>query len=270
MRPASAAITPVSPRKWVGLSDIKRALRALAGVSKTPNRTDLVGVFIGSLTGPSAHTLFVRVWRDPIGRALLEEGRDLGRTLSDRSYLSSLPQGTFGRAYYDWTAERNYTAEGIADAIRSQVPRDFGGPRPTMAARVVDMHDLWHLLNGWDSDILGEVHLLGYSHAQLGAYVWLLLGLLANIPLVLGGRFDGLTYLRNAIRRGKKATLLAAVDWEAMLPLRLEDVRQRLGIDEPIPYRKLSFEELAELRRTAPVHRFLAALFGSLRSRPRP
>lgn len=261
MNPATTSITLMSERKWVGLSDMKRALRALAGVSKDPNRTDLVGVFIGSLTGPSAHTLFVKVWNDPIGRTLLEEGRDLGRTLGDRSYLSSLPQGTFGRAYYDWTADRNYTAEGIADAISSQVPRNLGGPGPTMAARVVDMHDLWHVLNGWDTDILGEVHLLGYSHAQLGAYVWLLLGLLANIPLVLGGRFDGLKYLRDSIRRGKKAKLLAAVDWEAMLPLPLDEVRQRLSIDQPTAYRKLSYEDLDELRRSAPVHRFLRAVF---------
>lgn len=33
-----------------------------------------------------------------------------------------------------------------------------------MHARVVDMHELWHVLNGWDDDIRGELHLLGYSY----------------------------------------------------------------------------------------------------------
>lgn len=247
-------------KKRVGRAEIARAFRALREFGKDPNRTDLVGEFIGSLTGPSADVLFARVWSDPVGRTLLEEGRDLGRTLGDRDYLSSLPPGTLGRAYFEWTESRYFTAEGIADAIRAQVPRQLDGPGPTLAARVVDMHDLWHVMNEWDSDILGEMHLLGYSYAQLGAYAWLVLALLSNLALVLAGRFDGVACLRDAIRRGRRAALLPAVDWEAMLPLPLDEVRRRLGVEEPTPYRKLGFEELNELRRTSPVYRALRAV----------
>ncbi len=244
-------------KKRVSRADVAKALAALRVFSKDPDRTDKVGEFLSSLTGPSKEALFVRVWNDPVGRALLEEGRDLSKTLNDRAYLSSLPPGSFGRAYFEWTAARDFSAEGIAEAIRSQVPRQLDEPRPAMAARAIDMHDLWHVLNGWDSDILGELHLLGYSYAQFGGYAWLWLALLTNLGLVLGGRFDGIGYLRNAIRRGRKASLLTAVDWEAMLPLPLEEVRRRLGVEEPVAYRKMSFDELRAIRTRSPVYKFL-------------
>ena len=244
-------------RKWVGPADVLRALTALKGFSADPDRTDLIGEFIGSLTGPSAADLFEQVWSDPVGRSILAEGRDLGRTLGDRDYLSTLPAGSLGRAYFDWTASRDFTAEGIAAAISSQVPRTFADPGATMGARVVDMHDLWHVLNEWDSDIHGEIHLLGYSYAQLGAYAWLGLGLLSNLALVLGGRFSGLRYLWDAVGRGREAAPLVAVDWEAMLPLPIDEVRQRLGIAPPTPYERLTYAELADLRRNGAVFRML-------------
>ncbi len=247
-------------KSTVGPADVVKALRALGGVGRDPNRTDLIGDFIASLTGPSADALFDEVWRDPVGRRLLEEGRDLEKTLNDRAYLSALPPGSLGRAYFDWTAARDLSAEGLADAISGQVTRTLDGPRPTMAARIVDMHDLWHVVNGWGSDIHGELHLLGFSYAQLGAYAWLILGSLTTLVLASAGRREGMGYLRDSIRRGRKATLLAAVDWEAMLPLPLDEVRQRLGIEEPKPYRELKIEELDEIRKKSSLFKFLQAV----------
>jgi len=224
---------------WVHPRDIVKAFATLGELKKDPNRTDLVGEFIGLLTGPSADRLFRKVWHDPVGRSILQEGRDLRATLADRPYLSCLPAGSLGRAYFDWTNTRDFTADGLAREISNQVVRGRKDARSTMGTRVVDMHDLWHVLNGWDSDIFGEMHLLGYSYAQLGGWAWLILGLIANAILATRGRFEGIGYLRNAIRRGRRATLLVAVDWEAMLPLPLEEVRRQLSIPTPESYRKL-------------------------------
>jgi len=229
----------VTDKGWVHPRDIVKAFATLGALKKDPNRTDLVGEFIGLLTGPSADRLFRRVWLDPVGRAILQEGRDLRTTLADRPYLSSLPTGSLGRTYFEWTSKRDFTADGLAQEISNRVARGRSDPRSVMGTRVVDMHDLWHVLNGWDSDIYGEIHLLGYSYAQLGGWAWLILGLIANSILATRGRFEGIGYLRNAIRRGRRATLLVAVDWEAMLPRPLEDVRCQLSIPHPEAYQKL-------------------------------
>ena len=226
-------------RGWVHPRDILKAFGVLGELRKNPQRTDLVGDFIGRLTGPSADRLFRRVWNDPVGRRVLQEQRDLRATLADRAYLSGLPAGSLGRAYFDWTSTRDFTADGLANEISKQVGRELNSPRATMGARVVDMHDLWHILNGWDSDIFGEIHLLGYSYAQLGGWAWLILGVIANSILATKGRFEGIGYLRNAMRRGHRASMLVAVDWEAMLPLPLEEVRQQLSIARPEPYQRL-------------------------------
>jgi len=247
-------------KSWVGPRDLATALAALGEIARDPDRTDKIGEFIATLTGPSADVLFGKVWDDPSGRAILEEGRDLRATLGNRAYLASLPAGSFGRTYFEWTAARDFTAEGIAEAISAQVPRTLSDPGATLATRIVDMHDLWHVLNGWDSDILGEMHLLGYSFAQLGAYSWLALGVLANVPLVLAGRFDGVGCLWRAIGRGRSASLLVAVDWEAMLPLPLDEVRRRLEVAPPEPYERLTFAEMKTMGDRSPLVRLLRAV----------
>jgi len=241
-------------------ADVAHAMKALGGVIRDPDRTDLIGEFIGSLSGPSAQRVFEAVWADPVGRAILEEGRDLRATLSDREALAAMPPGSLGRAYCEWTATHAFDADGIADAVSGQIARDFADPQATLGARVVDMHDLWHVVNGWDSDIHRELHLLGYSYAQLGGWAWLILARLAVVLLASGGRREGRGYLRTAIERGRRAHLLPAADWEALLPLPLPEVRRRLGVDEPVPYRKLEFAEAAEIRAKSPVVRFLQAV----------
>ena len=244
---------------WVHPREVVKAFATLGELRKDANRTDLVGEFIGRLTGPSADRLFRKVWHDPVGRSILQEGRDLRATLADRPYLSSLPEGSLGRTYFDWTSTRDFTADGLAQEVSNQVGREHKDPRSTMSARVVDMHDLWHVLNGWDSDIFGEMHLLGYSYAQLGGWAWLILGLIANSILATRGRFEGLGYLRNSIRRGRRATLLVAVDWEAMLLLPLEEVRRQLSISDPEPYQRLQNEEAKALRKRSLIRRVLGS-----------
>jgi ubiquinone biosynthesis protein COQ4 len=244
-------------RRWVTPADMLRAIRALGGAIRGPDRTDLIGEFISATSGSSGAQLYDELMADPEARAILEESRDLKATLSDREALAAMPLGSLGRAYFEWTDQHDFDAEGIADAIRKQVPRDLGGPFATLSARVVDQHDLWHVLNGWDSDIHGEVHLLGFSYAQLGGRGWLLLGRLAVFFLSSAGRSDTAGYLKNAIERGRKAPTLAGVDWEAMLPLPLEEVRRRLGVDDPTPYERLDRAEIQRLRAKSPVLRFL-------------
>ena len=128
-------------RGWTHPRDILKAFSALGELTKDPNRTDLVGDFIGLLSGPSSDRLLRKVWNDPMGRSILQEGPDLRATLADRTYLSSLPADSLGRAYFDWTSTRDFTADGIAQEVSKQVGRESKDPRSNMSARVVDMQN---------------------------------------------------------------------------------------------------------------------------------
>jgi len=228
--------------------DLKEARRALQVMSGDPDRVDAVGEFLAAMSGPSLKALFKKVMSDPDARRIMIERRDLLATLGDRERLATLPEGTFGRAYYDWTQARDFTAGGLAEAVHV-VRRDFQCEVDVMSARVTDMHDLWHVLNGWDDDMLGEMHLLGYSYAQLGSSGWLALGTLFNLVLVSTGRLDGVAYFTRAYVRGKRAKALVGVDWEAMLELPLDEVRSRLGVPAPRPYTPLSSDEWQGVRK---------------------
>ena len=63
-------------RGWVHPLDIVKAFGVLGELRRNPHRTDLVGDFIGRLTGPSADRLFHKVWNDPVGRRMLQERRE--------------------------------------------------------------------------------------------------------------------------------------------------------------------------------------------------
>ena len=45
-----------------------------------------------------------------------------------------------------------------------------------------------------------------------------------------------------------------------MLPLPLDEVRQRLQIAAPVPYRRMGFEEFGAIRKSSPVFRVLQAI----------
>lgn len=247
-------------KKSVGWRDVRHALSVLPVFGSDPNRTDLVGEFIAALTGSSYLELRRRVYQDTVAYGILQERRDLKKTLEDRERLRSLPEGSFGRAYVEFTDRRALTPQGLADAIANQVGRSLEGPDATLAARVVDMHDLWHVLYGWDTDIMGELHLLGLSFAQLGSAGWIVLAMLSCQGLVLVGRPDGFRYVARSYAIGRKAPLLPAQDWEALLPLPLEEVRRRLGVPRTQAYQPFPVEEFVATSKKHPGFRLMDRL----------
>ena len=226
---------------------LKSALHALEVLSEDPNRTEAIGEFLASTGTDAFRGVFRRVLADPVGRRILCERRDLLAALKDRERLSQLPRGTLGRDYFEWTEARDFTATGLAEIIRPEA-RTFESEAHVFEARVIDMHDLWHVLGGWGSDLFGEMHLIGCSYAQLRSPGWLIIGLLFNLSLVTAGRVDGVAYFLRSYRIGARAKLLAAVDWEQMLALPTSEVRRRVGMPRPKGYRKLEDGEWKRLQ----------------------
>jgi ubiquinone biosynthesis protein COQ4 len=109
-----------------------------------------------------------------------------------------------------------------------------------------DMHDLWHVITGYQTDLLGEAALLAFSSAQLRHPG---IGFIAAIALVLTDTPYYRRFIVKGFRQGRNAAWLPAQPWEELLSKPLSEVRERLGIVAVGPY-----AEVREMPLSAAAH----------------
>jgi ubiquinone biosynthesis protein COQ4 len=230
----NSAIQPLDDRRF-------RLLEALDAIRKLlRDKDDTTQVFrlLGALRGRSSERAFKQFKRTPTGRAVLAERRDLPTTLSNRAALAAMPEGSLGQAFLAFMDRCGLTPEGLVDAARaaghdiSAVEADFR----LYIERVRAQHDLWHVVTGYGCDGFGEVCLVAYSWRQIGNLGFLVIAVAgaAKYAKLFPGRPVWKAMLEG-LRRGGKGARLANADWEALLPLPLDEVRRQLGIpDAPL------------------------------------
>ncbi len=211
-----------------------RAWRALRALAADPERTDQVFEIIRALAGQAGERGFQRFAASREGRHLLAERPSLLERLRDSSWLHSLPEGSFGRAYARFMEAGRLSAGGLLEAAQTGgETEELDAERRFYFERVRDMHDLWHVLTGYGRDVAGEAALLAFTYAQtrnrgIGAIV--LTGAVLG-PKTLDCRWQ--RYLLRAWRRGRRARPLALAHFEELLPRPLDEVRGELGIEPP-------------------------------------
>jgi len=212
----------------------RRAIRALRGLLREPEHTELAFQITEALDGNVAEKGLLRMLAHPEGRRLYEERPSLLDALADREALARLPDGSFGRAYLAHVERYHLDTTKLVELGREI--HGSGNHEPALrwfAERSSLMHDLWHVLAGYGADHLGEAALLPFSLAQQGGRAGALLPLGASSRVV---RNVGLRWLPFAFRawlRGRRAVCLAALPYEELLALPLRDVRAAAGIEPP-------------------------------------
>ncbi len=229
--PDELVIVPRTPPR----RDWRRAWGAIKILIADSERTDQVFVLLDALGGPSDEEGFQAFVRDPEGRRQLAERLDLLAVLSDHEALRALPEGSLGRAYLAFMEEAGLMARDLIDAEEAgtSAQADLDPDRRWVADRGRDSHDLWHVLTGYGADQLGEATLLLFSLAQTGGRANLVLALGANLRVVQERGLRWIPYAWRAWRRGRRATCLAALPYEKLLPLPLDEVRAAAGIESP-------------------------------------
>jgi ubiquinone biosynthesis protein COQ4 len=215
--------------------DWPRAFRALRKLIAEPQSTVQAFEVIEGLAGSSFEDQFDRFAADPGGRRLLAEKPSLLAALSDRAALAAMPAGSFGRTYHEIMERGRLTAGGLVEADDAAALNEpdrppVGEDREYLGDRVRDMHDLWHVLTGYGMDEAGEAANLAFSAGQIPN---LGMSLIVAAAALVGPKDLRLTwprYLLAAWRRGRRSSFLSAAPYEELLPLPLEDVRERLGI----------------------------------------
>ncbi len=215
--------------------DWRRAWKAIKVLVADSDRTDQVFELLEALEGPTDERAFREFASHPEGRRLLEEKPSLLRVLSDRDFLRSLSEESFGRAYLRFAEKSGIDAQGLVEAEIAGSHEAAADRRPDLrwlTDRGRDSHDLWHVLTGYGTDEAGEVALLAFTYASYpnpGIAVILLTAALIG-PKTLTLQWE--RYLWQAYRRGTQADLDFA-RYEDWLPLPLEEVRRKASIVPP-------------------------------------
>jgi ubiquinone biosynthesis protein COQ4 len=219
----------------------REAWQGIRALTKNPDDTGQVFKIIRALSGNAGEREFQRFLASEHGPTILAENRSLVDRLSDRAYLASLPDGSLGRTYADFTEQEQISPEGLIEASES-VPDDgqrVDAKRMLFGNRMRDSHDLWHVVTGYGRDLVGEAALLAFTYQQTRNRG---IGFIVLVAYIRAGRVspEHRVTIRDGYRRSRNAAWLPSADWETLLSRPLDEVRKTLGV--------VPVESYAELR----------------------
>lgn len=213
--------------------DWPRAVRALRALLDSPDSTEFAAEVFDALDPDIARRTRDRIRAEAAGRLLLEERPSLLAALTDRQALERLDEGSLGRAYLQHLDRNGLDPEKLLRLQDDTVTRAHATEPDVdwVLTRSQLMHDLSHVLTGYGADGPGESRLLLFTLAQAGGAANALLALGANFNMVRENGVGWLAECWRAWRRGRRATCLAALPFERLLPLPLADARRIAAVD---------------------------------------
>jgi ubiquinone biosynthesis protein COQ4 len=217
-----------------------KALYSLAMLVRDPDRLNQVFEMADALGTPEAMTPIVdRVARDPrIARAIAERHRIPRINLDE---LKKLPEGTLGRTFAEHMFANKLDPSALPDLPSSDRRSRSSTRRIGEADRIMffrahlyETHDIWHVITGFRTDLVGELGLQSFYLSQIPGP---LPSLLVAVGFLRSGIYDQeltnpfMEALIRGWRLGKKAQPLFGVHWDEMWEQPIEDVRRKLGIE---------------------------------------
>jgi ubiquinone biosynthesis protein COQ4 len=203
---------------------------------------------LGDLLGRGDQVLVGRMKASEQGRRILAEGKCVLEVLANRPYLRTLPEGTLGREYVRFADTNQLFPEKLAEAVvdaraltGGQVPnatQDVG----YLHDRYRDLHDLWHVVTGYGTDLAGEYGIVALQSKQVGYRGMAITGFVSMLLTgVANRRLDLVSTWFEGRRRGREGAYLLAEDWEALVELPLAEVQEKLGFAQGPAYRPFDY-----------------------------
>ena len=233
-------------RLWDNRVKPIKAIKAIIALSKDNEDTTQVFHVIDALKGSSDRKYFKIFSKSEIGKKILKERVNLLDTLKDKDTLSKLPKNSLGYKYYEFIYKENLSPEELINASESS-KKEFGNRTDDeifFNTRKRDMHDLWHVTTGYGRDALGELSLLAFTYAQeqnrgvgaIALYGYWKVG--REFP-----NFNLRKVIREGYKNGKNATLWSCEDWEKLIKMPIDEVREKINAKKP----KLYFNALNDI-----------------------
>jgi ubiquinone biosynthesis protein COQ4 len=220
-----------------------RPLKAFGHFRKlVANKEDTAQVFYMGECLPSRRfkATAKRFCESELGRSLMDSQGYLPDILDDHDTLSSLPAGSVAHAYVAFMRKEGLSAAGLVEASQLPGVQSYPDKLQWLSDRLRDTHDLAHIMTGYGRDALGEQCVLGFTSGQYHDWTEWFIAWAGALELVTKVKSDApvLAAIAEARRHGKAAAALYQQDIRALLAEPLDLARKRLGIGEPVQYRR--------------------------------
>ena len=226
------------------------ALRAFRKLVADKEDTAQVFEIMRALSGRSLARGYNHMLKTQEGGRQAYLAEELAHKLDDPVWLARFEPGTVGASYRAFREVRGFTAEGLADEARKIGPQiDAQHPVVWYSRRIRDVHDIWHVLTGYETDALGEACVVAFSYAQTRNLGFAFIGwgaareIQREVKSVPARRA-----VWQAYRNGKAAHWLPGLDYEALFAQPLEVARARLNIRPASVYHAVSPQVRASLK----------------------
>jgi len=167
-------------------------------------------------------------------------------SMVDLGHLAACPNESLGRQFHDLIVDNNFDLEVLdREAIGlAALPK----PLDYLNTRILQSHDLWHIVGGYEITALHEIAISAFQMAQFGHnYSSQFLAVTATVgaispPEGWGVLMDTIT---SAWVHGRETAPLITIPWEDVWTLSTEEIRGRYAIAPyQSPYPANLIEEL--------------------------
>ena len=172
------------------------------------------------------------VLSNPIADEMLES-RYLSPT-PDVAYLATLRDGTLGKEFERYLTDNDLDANLLRESAFIPAHRARGEDVGYLAERGFQLHDMFHVLTGFDTAPLGEVRVVSFTVAQTPAPYPAMIIASRPLQMVLY-KPELLPVVMDAITEGwalgRKAKPLINVRWEEYWERPLAELRREYALD---------------------------------------
>jgi ubiquinone biosynthesis protein Coq4 len=152
----------------------------------------------------------------------------------DADYLATLPDGSLGKEFERYLTNNGLDANLLRESAFIQAHAERGEDVGYLAERGFQLHDLFHVLTGFDTTPLGEVRVVSFTVAQIPApYPAMIIAtrplqMVLYKPELLPAVMDAIT---QGWALGRRAKPLMQVHWEDFWERPLAELRREYDLD---------------------------------------
>lgn len=217
---------------WRNLNvELFNTIKGFVSIIKNPNKTESVFDIEDGLLHTTATQLSVEYVKQDLAVTKLIQERYIAPT-PDLDLLLKYPENSLGYIYASYLLETGFDP----NFYRKLEVKDNAS---YILLRLRQTHDIWHLVTGFGTDVVGELGLQAFVLAQTRRPMSVvliaggLLKILLQCPTDLENLLDGIAV---GYRMGAKAKPFLAQKWEENWEKPLSEWRLQLGVEPTTIY----------------------------------